>query len=156
MTTLLKHLTALAAAATMMLAVSAPAHAQLGDLKFGSYKVTSVVPTSFTSLDGTVAISVTNPVSKINITGISGVVYKGDVPFLIGSADDVVIPSGTTELSVTGHAALESVSSLFALVRNPTIDPAAYTIDVKADIRIRGRKYPVEKKGIPLSRILKR
>ncbi|MCQ2184076.1 MAG: hypothetical protein MJY62_01535 [Bacteroidales bacterium] len=133
-----------------------PASAQLDKFSFGEHSVTSVRATSFTSMDGTVSLVVNNAGHKLTLTSISGMVYKKGTPFLIGTADDIVIPQGSSTVNVVGHASLPSMSALFTLIQDPTIDPAAYSIDVKFEIKRRMGTKVCEYKNIPLSRILKK
>lgn len=144
----------LALSALLLLAFQS-ANAQFSALSFGKYKITSIHATSFTSLDGTVALEVTNSFRRFTVQNISGIIYKGNTAFIIGTADDFQVPAGSNTVSITGHASLASTSALFALLSNPSIDPADYSFDVQAQIRTRRRVRTVEKKGIPLTRILK-
>lgn len=126
-------------------------------LDFGSFKITSIVPTSFTSIDGTVNLTVkSNPYGKITVTDISGLIYKHGTPFIIGKAEDVVIPAGKGSINVQGHISLASTEALMAVLRDPSINSADYSADVKATVKVKGRMMIIEKQNMPLSRILKR
>ena len=126
-------------------------------LDFGSFKITSIVPTSFTSIDGTVNLTVeSNPYGRITVTDISGLIYKHGTPFIIGKADDMVIPAGKGSINVQGHISLASTEALMTVLRDPSINPADYSADVKATVKVRGRVMIIEKQNMPLSRILKR
>ncbi len=150
-----KFFAALAASLCLALAFAPESKAQLSTLGFGDYRLVSVTPASFTSLDGVMNISISNPGKRITITGISGMVYKDGIPFLIGKADDLVILPGTNSVNVSGHASLQSMTALFALLANPTIDPSRYTFDVTAEVTVRHKSRTVVKKAVPLSYILK-
>lgn len=126
-------------------------------LDFGSFRITSIVPTSFTSIDGAVTLTVeANPYGKVTVTDISGLIYKHGTPFIIGKADDMVIPAGKGSINVQGHISLASTEALMAVLRDPSINPADYSADVKATVKVKGRTMIIEKQNMPLSRILKR
>ena len=126
-------------------------------LDFGSFKITSIVPTSFTSIDGTVNLTVeANPYGKVIVTDVSGLIYKHGTPFIIGKADDMVIPAGKGSVDVQGHISLASTEALMTVLRDPSINPADYSADVKATVKVKGRVMIIEKQNMPLSRILKR
>lgn len=150
-----KFLAVLAASLCLALAFAPESKAQLSTLSFGDYHIVSVTPVSFTSLSGTMNISITNPGRKITISNINGMVYKDGIPFLIGNADDVVIAPGTNTVNVSGRASLQTTNALFALLANPTIDPSRYTFDVTAEVTVRHKTRTVTKKAVPLSYILK-
>lgn len=150
----MRKLFAIVAVAVVSLAACLGASAQSSNLSIGSYKVKSVKPTSFTSVDGTVTINLANSGAKITITEISGIVYKGETPFMIGTADDIVIPAGESSLNVVGHCSLSSMSGVFALIANPTIDPAAYNADIYCKVRYKGKTREVDMKKVPLSTFL--
>lgn len=139
-----------------LLCMSASAvQAQTAGLSFGKYTIAGLSATSFTSLDGTLSIQITNSDRKMVITNISGVIYKGGMPFVIGTADDLTIVPGTETYDIRGHASLASMTALFALLSNPSINPADYTFDAKAEVKRRRKTSVVERKGIPLSAVLK-
>ena len=126
-------------------------------LDFGSFRITSIVPTSFTSIDGAVTLTVeANPYGKVTVTDISGLIYKHGTPFIIGKADDMVIPAGKGSINVQGHISLASTEALMTVLRDPSINPADYSADVKATVKVKGRTMIIEKQNMPLSRILKR
>lgn len=126
-------------------------------LDFGSFQITSIVPTSFTSMDGAINLTVkANPYGKITITDATGIIYKQGTAFIIGKAEDVVIPAGQGSFNVLGHVSLASTEALMAVLRDPSINPSDYSADVKATVKIKGRTMIIEKQNLPLSRILKR
>lgn len=150
----MKKIIALAIAALISLSILPQASAQFSKLKFGSYKIESVSPTSFTSLDGVVSLVVDNTGRRFTVSNISGIAYSNGTPFVIGTAEDFTVPAGSSVLKLKGHAGLQSMSALFALIANPTINPANYTVDIKCDITQRRKTRTVEVKGLPLSAIL--
>jgi len=134
--------------------MSISASAQMSNLSFLSFKVKSVKPTSFTSVDGIVTLSLVNSGSKITVTEISGIVYKGETPFMIGSAEDIVIPQGEVTLNLVGHCSLSSMGGVLALIADPTINPEAYNVDIACKIRYKGKEREAEVKQFPLSAFL--
>ncbi len=121
------------------------------------WSIESVLPTSFSSVDGKVKVNVTNSRKGIHITDISGIIYnKGGEMFIIGTADDLFIPKNTSDIVVTGHGHLSSYSVLLSLLRNFSLKPADYTADVKATVKIGklGKARVVEMKQVPLSNFL--
>lgn len=138
------------------LAVSAMA-AGFGPITISDWRISGITPTSFTSLDGSVALTVNNNSPKYTISGISAVIYnKEGEMFIIGSADDFVIPKGRSVVNVTGHGSLSSYSALLGVLKNFSFNPSDYSIDVTATVK-RGfsKAHPVTISRMPLSSILK-
>ena len=139
----------------MMLSAGVGADAQ-SRLSFGEYKITSVRPTSFTSMAGTVSIAVNNSGRKLTVTNVSGILYKDSTPFIIGTANDFVVPAGQNTVSVRGNASLQTMSALFAFLADPSINPADYTCDFTAEVKIGNKTQLISEKGVPLSKYLKK
>lgn len=122
-----------------------------------SWKIDSINPVSFTSVDAVLTVNMTNPGRKVTMTEISGIIYnKQGEMFIIGTAADLVIPKGTSDVVIKGRGNLASYMAMLSLLRNFTINPADYTVDVKAMVK-RGRygkAHLVEKKGVPLSSLI--
>ena len=127
-----------------------------GGITVNSWSVTTVRPTSFTSIDGVVSLNLTSTRRKTVISGISGTIYKNDgQAFIIGKADDITIPRGESTIEVTGHGSLISYTALLSLLANPSLDPADYTADIICTVKTgRRRARQVEMKGVPLSQFL--
>lgn len=130
--------------------------ASYGGLKINKWSINSIRPTSFTSVDGSVKLSIVSERRRMEITNISGTIYnKAGEAFIIGTADDVVIRKGENEIVIYGHGGLSSYSALLGLLGNFSLKPENYTADIYANLKEgRGPVRQVEKKGIPLSAFL--
>lgn len=134
--------------------------AKAGDfsgLSVNSWKITTVKPTSFSSLDGAVRMNITNKGQRMIVTEISGVIYnKAGEMYVIGTAENLNIHRGTNDIDVIGHCSLSSYSILLSIMKNPSIKPADYTADINATIKVgAGKPKQISKTGIPLSYFLK-
>lgn len=131
--------------------------AQLSQLKINSYKIESISPNSFRSVSGSALFNITNPVENIVVSAISGTIYKQGQPFISGTAGDFTIVSGTGNVRVNGNAALCSGVSLWSVFALLAFNPADYSVDVNATVKIgnaAARQISVQK--MPVSALLKR
>ena len=103
--------------AVMMLMLAIPAQAQLTNLHFGSYSITSIRPQSFTSVSGSVKVTVTNDTTSFVMQDISGKIYKLGTPMVQGHAADVYVPRGLSEVSVSGEASLCEGVGIWTILR---------------------------------------
>ena len=129
---------------------------EYGGIEVNNWTIQSVTPTSFTSADIAVRLNVNNTRSRIAASDISGVIYAGGNMFIIGTADDVVIPHGTADIVIRCHGSLRSFSALLSLMNNLSINPADYSFDARATVKVGwSRAHVVEMKQVPLSTFLK-
>ncbi|MBP5172944.1 MAG: hypothetical protein J6037_04475 [Bacteroidales bacterium] len=153
----MKRFIVLAAALVLALLIAPESNAvSKGGVTVNSWSLTSIRPTSFTSVDGVVTLSLTSTRRKTVISDISGTIYKtGGQAFIIGTADDITIPRGESTIQVRGHGSLISYTALLSLLANPSLNPADYTMDVICTVKTgRRRAHPVELKSVPLSDFL--
>ena len=131
--------------------------ASYGGLTVNSWSIGQVSPTSFTSIDGKVTLNITNTRAKMSFSDISGVIYsKTGEMFIIGSVDNFSIRKGTSDIVVTGHGSLASYQAVLSLLRNFSLNPADYTADIKAKVKVGLlRTRQVEQKNVPLSTFIK-
>ena len=130
--------------------------ASFGGITINSWTIQSISPTSFSSVDGSVRLNVNNTRGRIMISDISGIIYnKAGEMFIIGRADDLTIPRGVSDISVVGHCSLPSFTVLLTLLNNFSVNPADYTADIRANVKVGwGHTHLVEMKGVPLSTFL--
>lgn len=155
----MKKLFAIAAAFVLALCFAPETNAvSKGGVTVNSWQVVSIRPTSFTSVDGVVSLSLTSTRRKTVITEISGTIYRKDgQAFIIGTANDVTIPKGENTIQITGHGSLISYTALLSLLANPSLNPADYTMDVHCKVKTGYRRpHVVEMKGVPMSTFLSR
>ena len=153
----MKKLIALAAAFVLALCIAPETDAvSKGGITVNSWSLTSIRPTSFTSVDGVVTLNLTSTRRKTVISQISGTIYKKDgQAFIIGTANDLTIPKGESTVQVTGHGSLISYTALLSLLANPSLNPADYTMDVTCTVKTGYRRaHQVEMKGVPVSTFL--
>ena len=140
-----------------LLILSAPAaRAQLSRLKFGSYKISSIMPRSLRSCDGAVQVAVRNDTTGFVMSGISGLVYRSGVPFVQGTASNVDVRHGHNTLLVSGNVTLcEGVSLWTVLGCLVSFNASEFTGDVRMTITMdSGESRVVEKQGISVGAIL--
>lgn len=150
----MKKIFSLIAIAIVAMACALNACAQASNLSISNYKVRSVKLKGITSVDGTVLLNISNKGAAIVISEVRGAVYKGESLFMTGTADDIVIPSGGSALEVVGHCHLSSFTGVWALLSDPTIDPAAYNVDIYCKVGYKGSIRVIDVKNIPLSTFL--
>lgn len=115
--------------------VATPAKAQLSRLHFGGYSITSLRPQSFSSVAGSVKVTVTNDTTSFVMKNISGKVYKLGTPLVQGNAADVFVPHGLSEVGVQGEASLcEGVGFLTILSCLFGFNINDYTADVSMTV----------------------
>ena len=153
----MKKLIAFAAALLLALMIAPETNAvSKGGVTVNSWSIVSIRPTSFTSVDGVVSLSLTSTRRKTVISNISGTIYKKDgQAFIIGTANDITIPRGESTIQVTGHGSLISYTALLSLLANPSLNPADYTMDIRCQVKTGYRHaHPVEMTGVPMSMFL--
>ena len=131
--------------------------ATFGPLTIHDWHISGLKPTSLKSLDGSLALDLTNTGGKYTLTGISGTIYtKSGDTFLIGTADSIIIPKGRSTVTVKGHGGLSSYSALLSFLRNPSFKPADYTADIVVTVKKGvGKPHTVTMSRVPLSKFLK-
>ena len=121
--------------AVMLVLMAVPARAQLSRLHFGGYSITSLRPQSFSSVTGSVKVTVTNDTTSFVMKNISGKVYKLGTPLVQGNAADVFVPHGLSEVGVQGEASLcEGVGFLTILSCLFGFNINDYTADVSMTV----------------------
>ena len=151
----MKKFVAAVAAFLLILAFSRDASAQLSNLKFGSYKITSINPQSLRSVAGTVQFACTNSGPGFTMSNITGTVYKKGVAFLNGYSQPVNVRSGATTAVVNGTATLCEGISLWDVLSCVAFNANDYTIDVSMTISTNdGDSRLYTKKGISVADIL--
>lgn len=119
-------------------------------LKLNSVKISSIRPTSFSSLNTTVTVNVTSSREKTVISDIRGTVYSKDgKPFVIGSAETITVLPGTSDVAISGSGALASNVGFMSFFRNISYDPNNYTADICCSVQTGdGEPHKVEMKGV--------
>ncbi len=154
----MKRFIALFAALVLALFVAPDSSAvSKGGITVHNWSLTSIRPTSFTSVDGVVTLTLSSSRRRTVISDITGTIYKKDgQAFIIGRADNLTIHRGDNQsVRVTGHGSLISYTALLSLLANPSLNPADYTMDVSCTVKTGiHRPHPVELKNVPLSDFL--
>ncbi len=141
--------------AASVLTLSLSAQSNLG-ITFGNYRITSIQPQSFSSVNGSVALEVTNSSTPFTLSQIRGAVYKNGRRFIEGTAGDIFVASGASTLSIAGTASLCDGVGLLEVLRCFYFDVNDYAIDISLIYTRGGNSTAIEKKNIPLSSFLKR
>ena len=89
---------------------------------------------------------------------IRAVLYRGGTTFLNGTCNDIVVAKGESEVLINGRATIGSGVSIFTVLGSVLrTDLSAYTADLYfTDVAPDGTETPVARKGVPLSKYLKR
>lgn len=154
----MKKLIYIILASAIMLAGSAlDCKAQLSQIKINSYKIESISPNNFRSVSGAALFNLSNPLADVQVSNISGTIYKQGNAFISGNAADFVIPSGTSSVRATGTASLCSGVSLWNVFALLAFNPEDYSVDINATVRI-GNTAPrlISIKKMPVASIIKR
>ena len=119
----------------VMMLISIPAQAQLSNLHFGGYSITSIRPHSFSSVGGSVKVTVRNDTTAFVMQDINGKIYKLGTPMVQGHAADVYVPRGLSEVSVSGEASLCEGVGIWTILRCLIgFDINDYTADVSMTV----------------------
>lgn len=103
--------------ALMMLMLAIPAQAQLTNLHFGGYSITKLRPQSFSSVIGSVKVTVTNDTTSFVMQDIRGKIYKLGTPLVQGHTEDVYVPHGLSEVNASGEASLCEGVGIWTILR---------------------------------------
>ena len=123
--------------------VAEPARAQLSNLHFGGYSITSIRPQSFSAVSGSGHVTVTNDTTAFVMQNIKGIVYKLGTPMVQGRAGDVFVPRGKSDVSVNGEASLCEGISIWTIlgclwgfnINDYTADISMTVVDEKGNTR---------------------
>ena len=126
-------------------------------LKVTDYKISGLYPTGFSSVAGTLSISVDNNFKDLNFTDVYGEVYRNDVKFADINMAPFAIQKGSSSQNINLNASLAggmNLLSLLSLVNN--LDINEYTMTIHAKLAIgNGKPHDISKKNLPLSKLLK-
>ena len=140
--------------AILIVLCAATAFAQ-NDVRFNKVSITSIRPTSMSSVTATVTINVTSRRESTTVSNIEGTAYsKNGTAFLLGSARDITVPTGTHDVAVTCSGSLADGIGLMDFLRNVSFDPADYTADISCTVRT-GSSAPhkVSMKGVSMAQL---
>ena len=123
-----------------------------------SYKISSVWPTSFRSLKGSVIATIGNTGDTREMSGIHAKVYRNGKPFAEGNCENVTFYKGSSSYTLNGEVSLSAgVSTWDAIGAALSFNVSEYTIDFSVDIRHPdGKVDHVRRTGMPLSHYLRR
>ena len=123
-----------------------------------SYRISSVWPTSFRSLRGSVTASIGNTGDTRKMSGITAKVYRNGKPFAQGVCEDVTFYKGTSTYTLNGEVKLsDGVSTWDAIAAALSFRVSEYTIDFTVNIKHPDGKVDyVVRAGMPLSHYLRR
>ncbi|MBR6002066.1 MAG: hypothetical protein IK045_04305 [Bacteroidales bacterium] len=147
-----------ALAALLLFAGAASAQHFDGLSVTGSYKINSIWPESFSAITGSVTVKMSNTGEQRLYKDIRAVLYRGGTTFLNGTCNDIVVAKGESEVLINGRATIGSGVSIFTVLGSVLrTDLSAYTADLYfTDVAPDGTETPVARKGVPLSKYLKR
>ena len=142
--------------ALLLFAGALPAHAQLSRLKFLNYRISSIVPSSFRSVRGSVEVTLTNDSTAFTMSDIQGLVYRNGKPFVQGVCNDTHVARGTVTVRPAGTVQLcDSVSVWTVLRCMVSFNPDEYTGDLTMVITdAQGHRRSYAKKGLPVGQLL--
>ncbi len=140
----------------MMLFCAPPARAQLSRIRFHSYKITSVVPSTVNSIRGAVEFVLTNDTTSFTMSDIHGIIYRNGKPFVHGFCNDTHVRQGEVTVRPAGTVQLCDSVSLWDVFRNLSdLQLDEYTGDLEMIITdAKGKSRTYSKKGIPVELLL--
>lgn len=123
-----------------------------------SYKISSVWPTSFRSVKGSVTATVGNTKDARLMSGIRATVYRNGVRFAEGTCEDVTIAVGTHSYVFRGQVWLaDGISTWDAIKAALSFNASEYTVDFVVDIsHPDGTVDHVVRKDMPVIHYLRR
>ncbi len=127
------------------------------DIKITSAAVESVTPTGFRSAEGVLSVGIHNPGFKFKVCNIHGTLFHQGSSVADFTADDLEVEKKSDKkYSVAGSAQLSngvSLLSVLSMVRN--LKAEEYTVDLYATVKAKGLQKNIEKKGVPLTKLMK-
>lgn len=153
----MKHFILVVFAAVAALVFSLDASAQMDKVQVKSYKVTRISPRSFSSVDGSVQLTIVNSGAAFVLSNITGTVYKNGKRFVTGTSKNVTVPKGESVLSISGTATLCPGVSLWEVMKCISFKPSDYTVDAAMRLSVEGGESKlVHAEGLPLGSLLSR
>ena len=133
-----------------------PARAQLSRLHFRNYRITSIVPSSFRSVRGSVEVTLTNDTTAFTMSDIQGLVYRNGKPFVQGVCNDTHVGRGTVTVRPTGTVRLCDSVSLWTVLRCMVdFNPDEYSGDISMLITdTKGNQRTYAKESVPVGKLL--
>ena len=141
----------------MLVALAANAQYFTG-FSIQSYRISSVWPTSFRSLSGSVTATIGNTGDTRKMSGITAKVYRNGKAFANGTCQDVTFYKGSSTYVLNGEVKLaDGVSTWDAIAAALSFSASEYTIDFSVNItHPDGHVDHVNRTGMPLSHYLHR
>lgn len=154
---MMKRFVTILLASVAALLFSIDASAQMDKVSVKSYKISRISPRGFTSVDGAVQITIVNAGEQFTLSNISGVVYKQGMRFVTGSAANVVVPKGESNLVINGNATLCRGIGLWDVLKCINFKADDYTADVSLRVSVEGQESRlVNVEGMSVGAVLKR
>lgn len=123
-----------------------------------SYRISSVWPTSFRSVSGSVTASIGNTGDTRAMSGIVATVYRNGKSFAHGTCNNITFYKGSSTYKLNGEVELaKGVSTWDAIAAALSFKVTEYTIDFSVDItHPDGKVDHVRRRGMPLTHYLMR
>jgi len=131
---------------------------KLKDIKFTSYRIVSVAPTSLKSMDLTMDLGISNPSMELGLSDMKAKVYRHGHQLGTVTLEPVTILSKCEkEYTAKAHIALEpGVSALQVMAYGADFDPAEYTLDIVGKVKLKsGLSKKIQLKNKPLTKFMK-
>lgn len=152
----MRKIVVLIIASVLSLIVSEECLAQFGNISIGKYGIESIAPESFTAMNGSVYLDVTNSGEGFTVSDITGMVYKEGAPFVSGKANLFHVDKGTRKTIISGRASLCEGASLWSVLGMLFFDPEDYSVDISLKVTMdSGEVKVMSKKNMPLKELLK-
>jgi len=142
----------------LALVLSAASCGKLKDIRFTSYRIVSVAPTSLKSMDLTFDVGIYNPSMELGFSDLKARLYRFGHPLGTVTVEPVTILSKCEkEYPAKAHIALDAgVSPLQVMSYAADFDPAEYTVDISGKVKLKsGISKNVELKNKPLTKFMK-
>jgi hypothetical protein len=114
----------------------------LSHVKFGKWRIVSLVPTGLRSMRVGVEMEAKNDTTAFMLQDVKMDFFRKGKPFVEGVCEEIVVPKGTSTVRLSGDFELADEVSLWSAVTSlKNADPSEFTVNVDLNvISSKGRK----------------
>lgn len=122
-------------------------------IRFGKYRIVSVVPTGFRSVRANIEMEVRNDTSDFLLQDVALTVFRKGNPFLEGACEDIRVTRGVSKVSAVGEFELcQDVGLWSALKALRDLDMGEYSSDIQLTVVSgKGKKYAYAQQGVSMA-----
>ena len=122
-------------------------------LRFGKYRIVSVVPTGFRSVRANIEMEVRNDTSDFLLQDVALTVFRKGNPFLEGACGEIRVSKGVSRVSAVGEFELcPDVGLWSALKALRDLDMGEYSGDIQLTVvSEKGKRYAYAQQGVSMA-----